>query len=80
MLALTDSAPARLCIGATRVSRGQRKRWLLAVAGSTRRGLAPVGAPWLWTILSYQDRQPVHGYKVTCKAAMAAFAKNWRRE
>ena len=41
---------------------------------------APVGAPWLWTILSYEDRQSVHGYKVTREAAMAAFAKSWRRE
>jgi len=30
---------------------------------------APVGAPWLWTILSYEDRQPVHGHKVTREAA-----------
>jgi hypothetical protein len=41
---------------------------------------APVGAPWLWTILSYEDRQPVNGYNVTCEAAMAAFAKSWRPE
>src|SRR5262245_52804285 len=32
---------------------------------------APLGAPWLWTILCYEDRQPVHGYKVTREAAMA---------
>jgi len=36
--------------------------------------------PWLWTILSYEDRQPMHGYKVTREAAMTAFAKSWRRE
>src|SRR5262245_59133340 len=41
---------------------------------------APVGAPWLWTILSYENRQPMHGYKVTREAAMTAFAKSWRRE
>jgi len=41
---------------------------------------APVGAPWLWTILSYEDRQPTRGYAATSEAAMAAFAKSWRRE
>jgi hypothetical protein len=41
---------------------------------------APVGAPWLWTILSYENRQPMHGYKVTREAAMGTFAKSWRRE
>jgi len=41
---------------------------------------APVGAPWLWTILSYENRQPTHGYyEATREAAMAAFAKSWRR-
>ena len=32
MLALTDSALARICIGASRVSRGRRKRWLQEIA------------------------------------------------
>jgi hypothetical protein len=32
MLALTDAAFARLCIGATRVSHGRRKRWLHDIA------------------------------------------------
>jgi hypothetical protein len=32
MLALTDAALARLCIGATRVSRGRRQRWLKDIA------------------------------------------------
>jgi hypothetical protein len=41
---------------------------------------APVGAPWLWTIPSYENRQPMHGYKVTREAAMGTFAKSWRRE
>jgi hypothetical protein len=31
-------------------------------------------------LLSYENRQPMHGYKVTREAAMAAFAKSWRRE
>ena len=37
---------------------------------------------WVWTI-SYQfheDRTPTHGYEATREAAMAAFAKSWRRE
>jgi hypothetical protein len=41
---------------------------------------APVGAPWLWTILCDEDRQPTHGYEPTREAAMASFAKSWRRE
>ena len=40
---------------------------------------APVGSPWMWTILSYEDRQPEHGYESTREAAMAVFAKSWRR-
>jgi hypothetical protein len=27
-----------------------------------------------------QDRTPTHGYEPTREAAMAAFAKSWRRE
>jgi hypothetical protein len=43
---------------------------------------APAGMPWMWT-LSYgqhEDRTPTHGYEPTREAAMAAFAKSWRRE
>jgi hypothetical protein len=28
----------------------------------------------------YEDRSPTHGYDPTRQAAMAAFAKSWRRE
>jgi hypothetical protein len=35
---------------------------------------APVGSPWMWTLTS------THGYAATREAAMAAFAKSWRRE
>jgi hypothetical protein len=28
----------------------------------------------------HQDRTPTHGYEPTREAAMAAFAKSWRRE
>jgi len=32
MLALTDAAFARICIGASRVPRGRRRRWLAGIA------------------------------------------------
>jgi len=43
---------------------------------------APVGQPWLWTLAygHHEDRTPIHGYEPTREAAMAAFAKSWRRE
>ena len=43
---------------------------------------APVGAPWMWTLAfgHHEDRTPTHGYAATREAAVAAFAKSWRRE
>jgi hypothetical protein len=43
---------------------------------------APVGQPWMWTLAFgyHEDRTPTHGYAATREAAMAAFAKSWRRE
>jgi hypothetical protein len=43
---------------------------------------APEGTPWLWTLAfgQHEDRWPTHGYEPTREAAMAAFAKSWRRE
>jgi hypothetical protein len=43
---------------------------------------APVSLPWMWTLIFdyHEDRTPTHGYEATRKAAMAAFAKSWRRE
>ena len=43
---------------------------------------APVAAPWMWTLAFeyHEDRAPMHGYEPTREAAMAAFAKSWRRE
>jgi hypothetical protein len=43
---------------------------------------APVGSPWMWTLAfgHLEDRTPTHGYAATREAAMAAFAKSWRRE
>ena len=41
----------------------------------------PVGSPWMWTLMvGYEDRTPTHGYEPTREAAMAAFAKSWRKE
>jgi hypothetical protein len=44
---------------------------------------SPVGLPWMWTILVIEHREDfpaTHGYEPTREAAMAAFAKSWRRE
>ena len=43
---------------------------------------APVGESWLWTLAfgQHEDLWPTHGYEPTREAAMAAFAKSWRRE
>jgi hypothetical protein len=43
---------------------------------------APVGMPWMWTLAfgHHENRAPTHGYAATREAAMAAFAKSWRRE
>ena len=42
---------------------------------------SPVGSAWMWTLMvGYEDRTPTHGYAATREAAMAAFAKSWRRE
>jgi hypothetical protein len=36
----------------------------------------------MWTLIfeHHQGRTPTHGYAETREAAMAAFAKSWRRE
>jgi hypothetical protein len=43
---------------------------------------APTGSPWMWTLAfwHHEGRSPTHGYAATREAAMAAFAKSWRRE
>jgi len=43
---------------------------------------APIGSPWMRTLAfgQHEDRTPTHGYEPTREAAMAAFAKSWRRE
>jgi len=44
----------------------------------------PVGMSWMWTLAfgHHEDRTPTRGfrYAATREAAMAAFAKRWRRE
>jgi hypothetical protein len=37
--------------------------------------------PWMWSLAYGQDedRPPTRGYEPTREAAMAAFAKSWRR-
>ena len=41
----------------------------------------PVGTPWMLTLAfgHHEDRTPTHGYEAPRDAAMAAFAKSWRR-
>jgi hypothetical protein len=43
--------------------------------------LAPEGTPWLWTLAygQHKDRTPTEPIALR-EAAMAAFAKSWRRE
>jgi hypothetical protein len=43
---------------------------------------APEGTPWLWTLAFgyHEGRTPTHGYEPIRGAAMAAFAKSWRRQ
>jgi hypothetical protein len=38
--------------------------------------------PWMWTLAfdHHADRTPTNGYEATREAAMAAFAKSWRRQ
>jgi hypothetical protein len=53
------------------------------VVGRIMRAVAvPVGMSWMWTLAfgHHEDRTPTHGYPATRDAAMAAFAKSWRRE
>ena len=42
----------------------------------------PVGQSSTWTLAfeHHEGRTPTHGYEATREAAMAAFAKSWRRK
>jgi hypothetical protein len=43
---------------------------------------APEGMSWMWTLAfgHHADGTPTGGYAATREAAIAAFAKSWRRE
>ena len=53
----------------------------LVVGRILKAAAEPVGTPCLWTLAfgHHEDRTPTHGYAATREAAMAAFAKSWRR-
>ena len=52
------------------------------VGGIFKANTAPVGSPWMWTLVfgHHENRTPAHGYEAAREAAMAAFAKSWRRK
>jgi hypothetical protein len=55
----------------------------IVVGRLTKAAAAPEGKPWMWTLASvhhHEAHTPTHGYEATRAAAMAAFAKSWRRE
>jgi hypothetical protein len=49
-------------------------------APSKETATAPGHRPWMWTSNEHKSRPPAFGYEATREAAMAAFAKRWRRE
>jgi hypothetical protein len=43
--------------------------------------VGPQGRPWMWASGHNGDiKRAAHGYEQTREAAMAAFAKSWRRD
>jgi hypothetical protein len=53
------------------------------VVGRILKVNAAPAMPWMWTLEPFghhEDGTPTHGYAATREAAMAAFAKRWRRE
>ena len=44
--------------------------------------VAPPGRPWMWASghSAATVKRAAHGYEATREAAMAAFAKSWRRQ
>jgi hypothetical protein len=54
----------------------------VAVGRIMKASASPEGIPWMWTLAfgHHEDRTPTQGYEPTREAAMAAFAKSWRRE
>ena len=62
-----------------------RSIWARACHGRARSPggpVAPQDRPWMWSLAYgyHRDRTPSYGYEPTREAAMAAFAKSWRRE
>ena len=53
-----------------------------AVVGRIFKVDVSASGPWMWTLISphHEGRTPTLGYAATREAAMAAFAKSWRRE
>jgi len=53
----------------------------IVVGRIMRAAAVPVGQSWMWTLAfgQHEERTPTHGYEPTREAAMAAFAKRWRR-
>jgi hypothetical protein len=52
------------------------------VVGRIMKAAVPVGHSSMWTLAfgHHENRTPTHSYAATREAAMAAFAKSWRRE
>jgi hypothetical protein len=53
----------------------------IAVGRIFRAAASPEGSRWMWPLAfgHHGDRTPTHGYAATREAAMAEFAKSWRR-
>jgi hypothetical protein len=45
-----------------------------------RRRASRESIAWTLALGQPEDRTPAHGYEATREAAMAAFARSWRRE
>jgi hypothetical protein len=51
------------------------------IVGRVFRPIAPADRPWMWVSgHNGRIRRAAHGYEATREAAMAAFARSWRRE
>ena len=87
MIRLSPMAESRLykiahCNRPCRLARRLGVESLLLEAASSTPNAAPVGSPWMWTLIfpHHEGRTPTHGYAESREAAMAAFAKSWRQE
>ena len=88
---MTETVQARLILKRAKVSRPPG-RWrdhdydVICEGAVVGRVLLSSSAPqdrqWMWTLAYgyHEDRTPTHGYEQTREAAMAAFARSWRRE